>query len=181
MNAIKIFCVGVALCLTSGYAMSQTRQGGNGSQTLDLGWLKAKCAELTGNEQLKPFAVTITCSSKSTYWKEAAERPIFRVPNTLEYGISAKMKGYQLPFRTLSDSVAPSQGACIIMEKWTRTVPEIETKKTCEEIMAVNSLLDLCKPFIEESLANNPSLALDEKTNERFNSCGANATGLIRK
>jgi hypothetical protein len=169
MKAVKLLCVGVAICCSSGQGFSQA--GGAPGQALDLDGLKAKCAELTGNEQLKPFAAVISCSSRETFWKESAERPPFQLNNSLEYGISVKMKGLQMPFTTVADTTTPTEGTCTVFEKWSRTIPDIETKKTCAEIMAVNDLTELCKPFLAASVTENPSLLMEEKTGELFNSC----------
>ena len=137
------FCIAMVFSLASWNAFSE--QGSDTTKKFDLAWLKAKCVELTANEQLKPFSAIISCSSKSTFWKQVSDEPpqMFKMVNTQVYGVAAKMKGFQLPYREIAETLPPTEAPCVVMEKWTRTVPEIETKKSCEEIMAVNSVFDL--------------------------------------
>ena len=171
--------LGIFACLTgwSTFAVS----GENQSTNLDLAGLKAKCVELSGNQQLKPFNVVITCSSKTSFWRLVPPgKQNFTMQNYMEYGVSARMKSYQMPAQWISSPIADTQAPCVLLEKWTRTVPALTVELTCDKLLALNSFVDICKPTIDGNLADNPSLAIDQKADEVFNSC-EHPMGLIKK
>ena len=162
--------IGICACLASGGAFAAFVE--NQSTGLDLAGLKAKCVELSGNQQLKPFNAVITCSSKTAFWRLVPSgKNMFTMKNYMEYVVSAKMKSYSMPAQTISSPIADTSAPCVILEKWTRTVPAITVELSCDKLMSIQSFVDVCKPTLDRNLADNPSLAIDEKADEVFNSC----------
>ena len=168
MKALLKVC-GIVACMVSMSSYAEFSE--NQSTNIDLAGLKAKCVELSGNQQLKPFNAVISCSTRTTFWKLIPSANYFKMKNYMEFGVSARMKSYQMPYQTLPYRIDDTQAPCVTLEKWTRTVPAIEVELNCEKLMTVSSFLDICKPVIDSNLAENPSLAVEEKADEVFNSC----------
>ena len=163
-------CFSIFSCISLG---ARADFVGNVGTDLDLAGLKAKCAELSGNQQLKPFNAVISCSSKTTFWKVVTfdKNPKFKMKNTHEYGVAARMKGYQMPYQVIPTPIGPTEAPCVVLEKWTATVPAIEVELSCDKLSKLESFVDVCQPLIEKNRKENPSLSIMEKGAQVFNSC----------
>jgi hypothetical protein len=149
-------------------------QGGSQS-SMTLEGLKNKCTELSANEQLKPFKAVVTCKQVATQWRPSAEAPSVEVQNSKQIGASFSLKGYAVPFQAEDVQVGPATAACTVLEQYKLTVPAVDIELDCNGLNAVQSLADLCGPVIDERLAADPSLQIEEPTGATFNSCNPQA------
>ncbi len=142
----------------------------NGSLT--LAGLKAKCVELSGNEQLKPFKALVSCQQYSTEWRVSVQKadPIV-LKNATKIGASFALKGYSVPFRA-EEVLAPStEVGCQQLDQYGLTVPSVDIELDCAALSTVDSLAAFCGPLIEERLKADPSLQIEEATGMSLNSC----------
>jgi len=144
---------------------------------LDLPGLKAKCAELSADEQLKPFKAVVTCKQVVTEWRPSSQTANpSTIANTKEIGASFSLKSYAVPFESESIDVSPSQYSCTILEQVKATVPAVDMELDCAALDQVQKLSDLCGPIIEERLAADPGIEVVEPTGKIFNSCTGQQT-----
>ncbi|MCX6131312.1 MAG: hypothetical protein NTX25_19910 [Proteobacteria bacterium] len=166
----KMNCLSTVLFL--GFTVSAFGGVNNRNTTLNLTALKAKCADLTANEQLKQFKAMVTCKQVLTEWRPSTKTadPI-EMQNTKEIGAAFSLKGYTVPFQAEAVEVSPSLAACGAMEQVRVTVPAVDLELTCDALAQVEKLSDLCGPAIEERIKADPSIQVTEATGESFSSC----------
>jgi len=144
-----------------------------GSQTsISLDDLKAKCADLLANPQIKPVSVKITCNAQSTYWVPGQAKNAL-LPNSKQVGGSLQMKGFVVPnaFFPIQTNNTPIQ--CQTYVKMQRTVHNVDTDLTCDQIAQVSDLGGFCDNLVTARVAQDPSLVEEHPTNEVRNFCPA--------
>ena len=170
MNLLKTFTTGiVALGTFTGAALAQDGM----NETMDLEALKAKCQELSSNQQLKPFSAIVTCREVSTEWREAEmdEPETIEISNAREIGASFRLKGFEVPYDGEVVAVEPTLAKCAVLEEYKLTISAVDIELSCEALQEVQSLAQLCSPAIEDRLSEDPNVLREEKTGRTFNSC----------
>ncbi|RYZ60090.1 MAG: hypothetical protein EOP07_01920 [Proteobacteria bacterium] len=160
----------VAIAIASG--STAMAAGAEGSQTLDLAGIKAKCAELLQNEQLKPFKAVVSCKQVVTQWRPAAaQADALQVANFKEVGATFTLKGYEVPFKSEVLDLAPTPASCSTLEQVRLTVPAVDIELACDALESVQNITDICQPAIAARVDADPSIQIEELTGETFNSC----------
>lgn len=161
-------CLSILLLGASASAFAGTPN--NGSMT--LAGLKAKCVELSANEQLKPFKAIVTCNQVATVWRPGAEAAdTIKVQNVKQIGASFSLKGYAVPFQMEAVEVQPSEAACSVLQQFKLTVPAVDIELDCAALAQVETIAALCSPVIEERVTADPTIQIEEPTGETFNTC----------
>ena len=143
----------------------------SGSQTnISLQDLKAKCADLLANPQIKPVTVKISCNEQSTYWTPGPNKGA-NLPNTKQVGASVQMKGFVVPnaFFPIQANSTPIQ--CQTFVEMRRTVHNVDTELSCSDIAAINDLGSFCAPLVDSRVAQDPSLVEEAPTGRQQNLC----------
>jgi hypothetical protein len=154
---------------------------GYGEDTLDLAGLKAKCAELTQNSQLKPFKIQVTCRQEIQQWRSApsAEKPL---TNVRTVGGSLRMKNYDVGFVDGAQPITDTAAPCAVVEKWKSVVPAVDLEISCDELTPIENISDYCTPIIEQRIQEDPSIVTEASTGEMYNTCApaSNGRGVVR-
>lgn len=152
----------------SGFAVSDSSK----AQTMSLADLKAKCAELSADEQLKPFKALVSCKQTVKEWRPVGQAgESLMIENTKEIGASFSLKGYAVPFQSEEVAMAPAAIACQIYEQVQISVPAVDLDLSCDALTKVDKLSDLCAPAIEERIKADPGIQQIETTGKTFNTC----------
>jgi hypothetical protein len=151
-------------------ASQQGSQGAVGQESAQLTSLKDKCAELTANQQIKPFKIQVTCSETSFVWKPAQPSE-FRLPNLREVGASARMKSFEFPFVGGAVQIDDTVANCEVLERHKVTIPAVDVELTCAELEEIQNFTDFCTPIIDERVEQDQGIMLTEKTGEVYNTC----------
>lgn len=165
------------LTLLASLSASSTVFSVNGSVSgnakfLDLDGLKAKCAELSADEQLKPFKAVVSCRQTLLEWRPAEKQaaPVM-IENVKQVGATLTLKSYSVPFQAEDVEVSPSQASCQLWEQHRITVPAVDIELDCDALAKVSSLTELCSPAIDQHLASDPAIQQIEATGNTFDSC----------
>jgi hypothetical protein len=159
--------------MTLGFASAAAAQDGATTESLSLEELKAKCTELSSNQQLKPFNAVVTCREVSLEWREMQmEQPeTIAIENAREIGATFRLKGFEVPYGSESVQVEPTVAACTVLEEYEITIPAVDVELSCDALNQVASLAELCTPAIEERIQDDPSIMQEQRTGRTFNTC----------
>jgi hypothetical protein len=147
-----------------------------GSDKLDLVGLKAKCAELTQNSQLKPFKIQVTCRQEIQQWRLRGTSEM-TLPNSRTVGGSLRMKSYDVAFVNGTQPIVDSTAPCPVLEKWKSIVPAVDLEITCDELNPIESISDYCVPIIEARIQVDQSIVTEVPTGEIYDGCKSGTLG----
>jgi len=133
--------------------------------------LKAKCAELSSNQQLKPLKVQVTCRESGFYWKQAETSAQLQLTGHRELGAAVHMKNFEVPFEGAAVVALTLTATCPIFEKVRYQIAGVDVQLSCEDLNQVESLAAYCTPIIDERRAADPSVVQEEATSETLNPC----------
>ncbi len=131
--------------------------------------LKAVCDELTSNEQLKPFKVTVTCRHSGTTWKDVGESSVY-LPNSREISAAFRVKQYASETSPQAVEAAKTPAACTVLEKFKSTAL-VDVSLSCQELKAVDDVTSFCLDAIEARLEENPAQFVEVSTGETYDTC----------
>lgn len=137
---------------------------------VSLDELRAKCAELTRNDQLKPIKATITCNQLQYEWVSANPSSA-TLPNTLNVGAAVRMKGFEVAHQFYPQDSSPTQIECQQFKKVEKKVDNIDVEIMCGELEAIQDLATYCKPIIADRVAQDPALLVVRDTAETQSLC----------
>lgn len=139
------------------------------SQTDALQELKERCAELSANQQLRPFTVSITCRQEGMVWKETA--PTYMdIDNGLQISATIRVKQFLSELVPESVVVAATPAACTVLEQF-HTQASVDLELTCAEIDAIDNLGSYCYGAIQNRIEEFPDQYVEESTGQLLNTC----------
>ena len=159
-----------AFVMVSASAFANNAGVAGSQQSVSLDDLKAKCADLLANPQIKPVTVKISCNESSTYWAPGQAKAA-QLPNTEQVGASVQMKGFVVPnqFFPIQTNNTPIQ--CQTFVKMQRTVHNVDTELSCSDIASITDLGAYCVNVLTTRVGSDPSLVEEHPTNESRNLC----------
>jgi len=167
-SSLGLFVGALSLSATTLHAKDLADHAEN---AMDFSSLKAKCLELSSNQQLKPFKAIVSCKEVSYVWREAKEQTRKTLQNSRQIGSSIRMKGFETPEQEVGVPIEDSNARCTVMEKWKRTVPSVDAELSCDELNNVADLTQYCFHQVTQRVEEDSSLAVEEATGERLDTC----------
>lgn len=162
-------------CAANAYAASGSQGAPSSSITFED--LKAKCAELQSNPQMKTIKVEVTCDELSYYW--AGGKPTSGLlKNQRSIGASLRMKTFEVDHHNFPVNTPDTNIQCQTFQKIERKVHGVKTELTCDDIQAVNDLATFCEPLVSQRASQDPGAVEERATDEVINLCPqANGAG----
>lgn len=166
---VRTLVAGSALFASAAFA-NGSQQGQDEHYGVNLEDLRAKCAELSANDQLKPIKATVTCNELSSVWVAGQSKPA-QLENSRNVGARVIMKGFEVQQRFYPAQQEATQIACQQFVKVERKVDNIDVEMACAELNAIQDLGEFCKPVIEARVGEDPSLRTERQTDEVLSVC----------
>ncbi len=155
------------VCATAAMAEQGAQQDHYGVTLEDL---RAKCAELSANDQLKPIKATVTCSELSYVWVAGQSKPA-SLENSRNLGARVIMKGFEVEQRFFPTQQEATPIQCQQFVKIERKVDNIDVEMACAELNNIKDLGDFCNPVIAQRTSEDPSLRTERQTSEVISIC----------
>lgn len=131
--------------------------------------LKAVCDELSANDQLKPFKVTVTCRHSALTWKDVGESSV-NLPNSREISAAFRVKQYSSETSPVAVAAEKTPASCTVLEKFKSTAL-VDVSLSCQELKEVSDVTSFCQDAIDARLEENPAQFVEVPTGETFNTC----------
>lgn len=131
--------------------------------------LKAVCDELSANEQLKPFKVTVTCRHSALTWKDTGVSSV-KLPNSREISAAFRVKQYASETSPVAVAADQTPASCTVLEKFKSTAL-VDVSLSCQELKQVLDVTSFCQDAIDARLEENPAQFVEVSTGETFNTC----------
>ncbi len=170
--------IGLTVLVASLSGMAFANEGNVKGYGMTLDELKAKCVELSANQQIKPFKVQVTCSEVSKIWREGQPTQV-AVDNSREVGATLRMKGFEVPYSGNTLPAGQTTANCSTLEQFQLTVPAVDIELSCDELTQINNLADFCAPHIDARVQADPGIVLSEPTGAKQNVCDGKFVGNV--
>jgi hypothetical protein len=131
--------------------------------------MQQRCAELSANQQLRPFTVSLTCRQQGTVWRETDAAHV-TVENALQVTAAFSVKEFlseSIPEPVIVDS---TQAACTVLEKFD-TMASVDLELTCADLNLIDNVTEFCVAAIDDRIQQNPEQYLEESTGVYLNTC----------
>lgn len=137
--------------------------------TPELIEMQQRCAELSANQQLRPFSVSLTCRQEGTVWREV-DATFVNIENGLQISAAFSVKEFLAESFPEAVLVQSTQATCSVLEKF-HTRASVDMELTCQELQEIESISEYCVEVIDERIQEFPDQYLEDSTGEYLNTC----------